>query len=75
MDDDDDANVTVIEVYRPNLATRTSFISQCLYTVSGSRSLYYGGYFDNTTVFDGFTLYMASGTFTGTVRVYGYRNS
>jgi hypothetical protein len=29
----------------------------------------------STTSFDGFTIYIASGTFTGTLRVYGYRNS
>jgi hypothetical protein len=32
------------------------------------------GAFTGTTAFDGFTLYPASGTITGTVRVYGYTN-
>ena len=31
--------------------------------------------FDQTTAFDGFTLLPTSGTVTGTVRVYGYKNS
>ena len=31
--------------------------------------------FKNTTVFDGFTLLTSTGTISGTVRVYGYRNS
>lgn len=32
------------------------------------------GMVNNTTSYDGFTLYPGSGTFTGTIRVYGYRN-
>lgn len=34
-----------------------------------------GFFFGLTTQFDGFTIYPASGTITGTLRVYGYRNS
>lgn len=34
---------------------------------------YFGsGYFQSATAFDGFTLYVGSGTLTGTVTVYGY---
>jgi hypothetical protein len=32
------------------------------------------GYVNNTTSYDGFTLYPSSGTFTGTIRVYGYKD-
>jgi hypothetical protein len=37
----------------------------------------FGGRFDATTQFDGFTLYTVTGgvTLTGTVRVYGYKNT
>ena len=33
------------------------------------------GFLNNSTAYDGFTLFPASGTITGTVYVYGYRNS
>jgi hypothetical protein len=35
----------------------------------------FSGYFNATTVFDGLTIYPTSGTFTGTIRVYGIANS
>jgi hypothetical protein len=34
-----------------------------------------GGYHTVVSAFDGFTIYPTSGNVTGTVRVYGYRNS
>jgi hypothetical protein len=34
-----------------------------------------GGKFAASTSFDGFSIFPASGTITGTIRVYGYRNS
>jgi hypothetical protein len=34
-----------------------------------------GGYTSDSSVRDGFTIYPGSGTTTGTIRVYGYRNS
>jgi hypothetical protein len=35
----------------------------------------YGGSYTGTTAMDGFTFFTTSGTMTGTVRIYGYRNS
>jgi hypothetical protein len=35
----------------------------------------FSGYFNATTSFDGLTIYPTSGTFTGTIRVYGIANS
>jgi hypothetical protein len=34
-----------------------------------------GGYINAPYQYDGFTLYTTSGTFAGTIRIYGYRNS
>jgi hypothetical protein len=34
-----------------------------------------GGQLTTSTQYDGFTIYPNSGNITGTVRVYGYRNS
>jgi hypothetical protein len=59
---------TVYEFYSPNASEYTR----------GSTSQYASSYslvFPATTTFDGFTIFPASGTITGTVRVYGYRNS
>jgi hypothetical protein len=43
---------------------------------TGSVSLLYinGGTFNTTTSFDGLTIFPASGTITGTIEVYGYKN-
>ena len=70
-------NAFTLDVFRPQVAsTRTSLIN--LYSGPGSASSFFGtyyGYINNTGQFDGFTLFVSSGTFTGTIRVYGYRNS
>lgn len=41
----------------------------------GARDDFYGVRYMATTQFDGLTIYPNSGTITGTIRVYGYRNS
>lgn len=75
FDDDDDANAFVLDLFRPNIATRTSFLTLSIFASAGSYTGFFGGYFDNSTVFDGFSFIPSAGTITGTVRVYGYRNS
>lgn len=42
---------------------------------NGVQTEYIGDLFNLTTSFDGFTIYPTSGTVTGTVRIYGLRNS
>jgi hypothetical protein len=42
---------------------------------SNSAFLTGGGSMTVTTAYTGFTLYVTSGTFTGTIRVYGVSNS
>jgi len=62
-----------IDIENPNLAVPTHFFS------SGSdtdQAFTCGGYHNSTTQFDGFALTNSGGsTMTGTVRVYGYRQS
>lgn len=62
-----------IDIENPNLAVPTHFSS------SGSdtdQAFDCGGYHNSTTQFDGFALTNSGGsTMTGTVRVYGYRQS
>ena len=46
-------------------------------TVSGNGAEYLllkNGYVNNTTSYDGITIYPSTGTITGTIRVYGYKN-
>lgn len=59
-----------------NQFTRNSHLS--MHPVSGTTgtSSAFGGHgFMDSTVFDGITIYPNTGTITGIVRVYGYRNS
>lgn len=74
FDDDNDANFISTEISSPNLAARTTALSTAISANGGGfvRTPY--TYFNNTTIFDGFTFYGSSGTLTGTIRVYGYRN-
>jgi hypothetical protein len=76
------ANVTGIgqctmDVFGPQILDYTSFMSNYTYRQTASKNSFglYGGNMTVTTSYDGFTLYPSAGTFTGTVRVYGYRNS
>jgi hypothetical protein len=55
----------------PNLAQNT------LFTARGGHALQFNdaqGVHDVATAFDGLTFFMASGTMTGTIRLYGYAN-
>ena len=60
----------VIDVLSPALTERTAFIANA---ASNTMSLY-NGLMTVTTAYDGFTVYPASSTLSGTVRVYGYKN-
>jgi hypothetical protein len=58
-------------IYSPKLSKRTRMTS----VATGTR-LTVGGYETTvTTSFDGFAMFPSSGTFSGTIRVYGWRNS
>jgi hypothetical protein len=62
----------ILEIGAPNLATATS------YQASGGRydQLWLeSGQLNTSTQYDSFNIFAGSGTFTGTVRIYGYRNS
>jgi hypothetical protein len=65
-------------VYRPQTATTTFIGSENMAFTYGATDTYLGNFaaaFRANTQFDGFTLYRASGTMTGTIRVYGIANS
>lgn len=68
---------TSLDIFKPNVASKT-YISGTKNLFKYSTQFYQGdfsGLFDGATAFDGFTIYPASGTITGTIRIYGYTNS
>jgi hypothetical protein len=66
---------SLYDIENPQLA-RVTMISGW-YNARGTGTLAgaMGGLHNTATAYDGFSIYPASGTITGTLRVYGYRNS
>jgi hypothetical protein len=69
-----DANTGKITVFRPQATARTTFIATAQTSLDESISWQATGQFGATTAFDGFRLFTSGGTFTGNMRVYGYRD-
>jgi len=67
-------NRAVIDVMGPQLATQTHGAVTAIGYTNQEQSNFGGYLFGATTQFDGLTFYVASGTITGTIRIYGYRN-
>lgn len=62
-----------MDITAPQLALMTAFV---IYGNYGGRFIeLFANSFAQTTQFDGFSFYPASGNLTGTIRVYGYLNS
>ena len=57
---------------RPFDAVNTSFIGNS-FDVGGIYSQRFGGTHEVASSYDGFTFRLASGTFSGTIRIYGYK--
>ena len=72
---DADAFFTQIDFFNPRLASKTGFQSQMSMLETTGAHNRVGGMFNTADVFDGFTLIPAAGTISGTIRVYGYKNS
>lgn len=70
------SGMATFDVIAPAITDYTSTLS--LMHAHGNTPAMYAGIYTTrmtvTTAYDGITLYPASGTFSGTVRVYGYRN-
>lgn len=62
----------VADIIAPNLPAHTGFLN--LSAWDNSSGLYTGAYYANTQA-DGFTVYGNSGSITGSLSIYGYRNS
>jgi hypothetical protein len=73
-----DGCFAAIDVFQPFTTKRTGYSSAgSQFDTSVSRSIYtsIGGMHNATTSYDGFNLILGSGTFTGTVYLYGYQKS
>ena len=67
---------TAMDIHDPQLANRTKGSSTFFGYDSANWWNRGGGFmFDNTNVFDGFTIFTSSGNVTGLIQVYGYRQS
>jgi hypothetical protein len=64
-----------IDVLGPALADNTIYTSLNIYGSGGGVSMFQAGTHNQLTAYDGFTIFPLSGTFEGTVSVYGYANS
>lgn len=69
-------NFAEVFLSAPFLATRTGYRSSYISAITGDGGTVLTGFLDNTTSYTSFTVFPASGTFTGgTIRVYGYRQA
>jgi hypothetical protein len=64
-----------INLFNPFNATPTQLTSLNGYAITTPAISVWGGGHNVSTSFDGFTVFPASGTFSGTIRCYGYQNS
>lgn len=66
-----------MDLFSPKLANKTVWETSNFYITNAGLPfrLSYGGYFDGNNSFDGIKLFPESGTFSGTMRIYGLRNS
>jgi hypothetical protein len=65
---------TKIDISNPQLTKKTVYSSINVRYSSVSVNYTNMGAFNGTTPFDGITFYPSSGTITGTIKIYGYRN-
>lgn len=63
----------VLELYGPQLADRTPYFCRTSLTLPANNHQMVGQH-TLSTAYDGFSVFPASGTITGTLRVYGFRN-
>ena len=68
-------NALEMKLFRPFLTEKTAILAQLQQAEDVSRVRNMSGVHTQATSYDGITLFPGTGTFTGTIRVYGYRNS
>jgi hypothetical protein len=68
------SNTGKLTIFRPKEAQRTSFLGNANASVGGTVNWQCSGQFSGATQFDGFRFHTSSGTFSGSMKVYGYRD-
>jgi hypothetical protein len=69
-----EAGATAFDLFTPNVAIKTK-MNGIVWGVGGAQFLSpVGGYVNNSTQYDGFTIYTTGGTMDGSVTIYGYSN-
>lgn len=68
-------SVYVYDILTPQLARQSTIIGSNMRSSSVSDLIFIAGANTASTQFDGFSIIPASGTLTGVLRVYGYKNS
>ena len=67
--------VAATDMFSPKLAQPTNYLQLNQYGASSASMQQYVGTHSLSTAYDGITLFTSSGTITGTVRIYGYKNT
>ncbi len=66
---------TSLDIFKPQTSNNTNWNGQATNsTGSSARTVAFGGAHLTADTYDGFTLTPSTGTWSGTIRVYGYRN-
>lgn len=69
-------NYMMLDLYDPFIAEPTGYFSNCSetgYSTTSTGLKFTSGGHTVSTSYDGFTIFPASGTITGTLRIYGYK--
>jgi hypothetical protein len=67
-------NALDMKLFKPFFAEKTAILAQMQQAEDVSRVRNMSGIHNQNTSYDGITFFTNTGTFTGTIRVYGYRN-
>jgi hypothetical protein len=70
-----DRSAFKLDIFAPQVSTATVGLGHCSNISAGEgRNEIYSHAVQNTTAYDGFSLLVSSGTFGGTIRLYGYKD-
>ena len=72
---DTSGGAAVVNIFSPALARKSVFTAQCPNSVSNGNLRFSQGQHTTATAYDGFSMIPTSGNITGSLRVYGMRNS
>jgi len=64
-----------VDIFNPNVASKTYLTHQSTRVYGDMSWLTGGSYFDQSTVFNGITIFPFSGSITGNIRLYGMRDA